>query len=119
MTGETVHEAARQADPTALRLFDQIGSWLGAGIASLTNVFDPQLVILGGGLVTTGDLLLVPARESFERFIFARAHRKVPPLVPARLGSQAGLIGAALLALRRSPRPRGHVVRALTGRITS
>jgi glucokinase len=119
VTGETVHEAARQADPAALRLFDQIGYWLGAGIASLANVFDPQLVILGGGLVTTGDLLLVPARESFERFIFARAHRKVPPIVPARLGSQAGLIGAALLALQRSPRPRGHVVRALAGRITS
>jgi glucokinase len=119
VTGETVHEAARQADPAALRLFDQIGYWLGAGIASLANVFDPQLVILGGGLVTTGDLLLVPARESFERFIFARAHRKVPPIVPARLGSQAGLTGAALLALQRSPRPRGHVVRAPAGRITS
>ena len=65
------------------------------------------------------DLLLVPARESFERFIFAREHRTAPPIMPAQLGSEAGLIGAALLALQRSPRPRGHVVRALTGRITS
>jgi glucokinase len=119
VTGETVHEAARRGDPTALRLFNQIGYWLGVGIASLANVFDPQLVILGGGLVTTGDLLLVPARESLERFIFAPAHRKVPPVMPARLGSGAGLIGAALLALQRAPRPRGHLVRTLTGRITS
>lgn len=116
VTGETVHEAARQGDPAALRLFDEIGYWLGVGIASLTNVFDPQLVILGGGLATTGDLLLTPARESFERFIFARAHRKLPPLVPARLGSDAGLIGAALLALRQAPRPRGRTVREFAAR---
>ena len=51
VTGETVHEAARRGDPTALLLFNQIGYWLGVGIASLANVFDPQLVILGGGLV--------------------------------------------------------------------
>jgi len=119
VTGETVHEAALQGDPVALRLFDEIGYWLGVGIASLTNVFDPQLVIVGGGLVTTGDLLLTPARESFERFIFARAHRRLPPLVPARLGSDAGLIGAALLALRQAPRPRGRAVREFAARTSA
>jgi glucokinase len=103
VTGETVHEAAREGDPTALRLFDQIGYWLGIGLASLANVFDPQVMVLGGGLVTTGDLLLRPTRESFERFIFARTHRELPPLVPARLGTKAGLMGAALLALHRYP----------------
>ena len=71
-------------DSAARQLFDQLGYWLGIGLASLANVFDPQLIILGGGLVTTGDLLLGPARESFERFIFARAHRELPPLVPDR-----------------------------------
>jgi glucokinase len=103
VTGETVHEAAREGDPAARQLFDQLGYWLGIGLASLANVFDPQLIILGGGLVTSGDLLLGPARESFERFIFARTHRKLPSLVPARLGTDAGLIGAALLALHRHP----------------
>ena len=44
MTGETVHEAAREGDSTALRLFDQIGYWLGIGLASLANVFDPQVI---------------------------------------------------------------------------
>jgi glucokinase len=105
VTGETVHEAAREGDPAAGRLFDQIGYWLGIGLASLANVFDTQLMILGGGLVNTGDLLLSPARDSFERFLFARAHRELPPLVPARLGTEAGLIGAALLALHRYPEP--------------
>jgi glucokinase len=119
VTGEMVHAAARRGDPTALRLFGEIGYWLGVGTASLANIFDPQLVIIGGGLASTGDLLLQPARDSLERFIFAREHRKLPPLVPAQLGADAGLIGAALLALRRYPRARGHAVRALAGRISS
>jgi glucokinase len=101
VTGETVHQAACEGDPTARQLFDQLGFWLGVGIASLVNVFDPQLIILGGGLVATGDLLLNPARASFERFVFARAHRKLPALAPAQMGIDAGLIGAALLALRQ------------------
>jgi glucokinase len=103
VTGETVHQAALEGDPVARRLFDQLGYWLGAGIASLVNIFDPELVILGGGLVSTGDLLLTPARASFERFVFASAHRKLPALALARMGTGAGLIGAALLALRQCP----------------
>jgi glucokinase len=103
VTGQTVHEAARAGDPSALQLFDQLGCWLGIGIASLVNVLDPQVVILGGGLVTTGDLLLQPTQASFERFLFARAHRPLPPIIPARLGPDAGLIGAALLALHQHP----------------
>ena len=51
------------------------------------NVFDPQLVILGGGLIATGDLLLTPARTNFERLIFAREHRQVPALTPAQIGT--------------------------------
>ena len=106
VTGETVYQAALAGDPTARHLFDQLGYWLGAGIASLVNLFDPQLVILGGGLVTTGDLLLTPAHASFERFVFARTHRELPALALAQMGTDAGLIGAALLALRQCPDPR-------------
>ena len=101
VTGETVHQAAAEGDPTARKLFDELGYWLGVGIASLVNVFDPQVVILGGGLVTTGDLLLAPARESFERFVFGRSHRTLPALALARMEANAGLIGAALLALHQ------------------
>jgi glucokinase len=106
VTGEMVYEAARSGDPTARQLFDQLGDWLGAGIASLVNIFDPQLVILGGGLVTTGNLLLTPTQASFERFVFARPHRKLPPLALAQLGTDAGLIGAALLALHLHSDPQ-------------
>lgn len=106
VTGETVDSAARGGDPAARDLFDQLGYWLGAGIASLVNIFDPQLIVLGGGLVTTGNLLLTPTRTSFERFVFARPHRTVPDLVLARLGTNAGLVGAALLALHQNSVPR-------------
>ena len=85
----------------AVALFQQAGFWLGVGIASLVTIFDPDLVVVGGGVAATGDLLLTPARASFERYVHARAHRDLPPVVPARLGADAGLVGAATLALAR------------------
>jgi glucokinase len=117
VTGETVYQAALAGDPIARQLFDRLGFWLGAGIGSLVNIFDPQLVILGGGLVTTGDLLLTPTHANFERFVFARPHRQLPALALAQLGPEAGLIGAALLALRRCavPRPLEQVPEAVPG----
>jgi glucokinase len=105
VTGETVYQAARAGDSAAQQLFDDLGYWLGAGIASLVNVFDPQLVILAGGLMATGDLLLTPTLASFERFVFARLHRELPALALAQMGTDAGLIGAALLALHQCPGP--------------
>jgi glucokinase len=69
----------------------------------LVTIFDPDVVVIGGGLATTGELLLAPARASLERYVFGRAHRDLPPVAPARLGSDAGLVGAATLAMQRSP----------------
>jgi len=100
VTGEVVFHAAREGDPAARELFERLGFWLGVGIASLVNLFDPELVVIGGGLVATGDLLLVPARASLERYAFGLEHRELPPVVPARLGPEAGLVGAASLSLR-------------------
>ena len=101
VTGELVFAAAAEGDKAALALFDRIGHWLGVGIASLVTIFDPDLVVVGGGVAATGDLLLAPARSSFERYVHGRAHRDLPPVVPARLGPDAGLVGAATLALAR------------------
>ncbi|SEG73835.1 glucokinase [Thermomonospora echinospora] len=99
LTGEIVHQAARQGDPTAVDLFDRLGTWLGVGIASLVNVFEPELVIIGGGLVQTGDLLLGPARTAYGRYAFARDLRPLPPITTAALGNEAGIVGTAALAL--------------------
>jgi glucokinase len=106
VTGETVFAAACDGDPTARSLFEQLGYWLGIGIASLVTLFNLELVVIGGGLGTTGELLLAPARASFERFVFARSQRQLPSIVPARLGVEAGLIGAAALALDHQDIPK-------------
>ena len=99
VTGQVVFNAAQRGDRTARELFGQIGEWLGIGIASVVNLLDIELVVIGGGLVTAGDLLLDPARESFSRFLFGRARRALPEIVPARFGPDAGVVGAAALAL--------------------
>jgi glucokinase len=100
VTGETVFQAAKEGDQAAIALFERTGYWLGIGIASLITIFDPDVVVVGGGLAAAGDLLLAPARASMERYVFGRAHRELPPVAPARLGADAGLVGAATLALR-------------------
>lgn len=99
VTGEIVTRAASEGDPAARSLFDDIGYWLGVGIASLATIFDPELVVIGGGLVQARELLFPPVQDSFERFVFGRSHRLLPPLVPAKLRLDAGLIGAGALAL--------------------
>jgi glucokinase len=99
VTGETVFKAAQAGDEAARSLFARLGHWLGIGIASLVNLFDFQLIVIGGGVAAAGDLLLAPARASFEQFAFARAHRQLPPIVLACLGSEAGWVGSAILAL--------------------
>lgn len=114
VTGETVFQAARYGDCVARQLFTELGYWLGIGIASLVALYDPELIVITGGLVATGELLLAPARNTFERFVFARDRRSLPPVVPARLGNDAGVIGAALLALdasRPGPVPAAETVR--------
>lgn len=99
ISGELVHEAACSGDVTAQSLFREIGYWLGIGIASLVTLLDVQIVIIGGGLSSTDELLLRPARASFREFVFSASHRHLPPVVRTNLGPEAGIVGAALLAL--------------------
>jgi glucokinase len=99
VTGLLVLKAALDDDPVAQSLFEQVGYWLGVGIASLVNIFELDLVVIGGGLIEAGDLLLTPARASLDSFAFATKYRPVPPLQPGTFGSTAGVVGAASLAL--------------------
>lgn len=99
VTGHTVYKAALAGDGTARGLFERVGYWLGAGIATLVNLFDFELVVMGGGLTTAGSLLLDPTRAAFHEFVFAREHREIAPIVLAKLGPDAGWIGAGQLAL--------------------
>ena len=77
-----------------------MGRWLGEGIASLTAVLDPAVVVIGGGVGEAGDLLLTPVRAAFQSQLTGRGHRPVLEIRKARLGNRAGLIGAADLARR-------------------
>jgi glucokinase len=97
--GHTVVKAVQQGDETAKAIFARLGRWLGVGIASLANIFEVDAVVVGGGLVETGELLLAPARAAAREYAYAPIARGIPPVVPATFGGDAGKIGAALLAL--------------------
>jgi glucokinase len=98
ITGPLISEAARDGDPAARELFEQIGHWLGVGIANLAAAVDPGTFVIGGGLSEAGDLLIGPAREAFRRNLTGRQFRPEAAIVQAQLGNSAGLIGAADLA---------------------
>ena len=98
LTGPMVTAAAADGDLVARGAFTRIGEWLGVGLANLVAALDPALLVVGGGVSEAGDRLLEPARESLARSLVGVGHRVVPLVVPAALGPQAGLIGAASLA---------------------
>jgi glucokinase len=107
VTGHTVVKAVQQGDETAKALFARLGRWLGVGIASLANIFEVDAVVVGGGLVETGELLLAPARAAAREFAYAPTARGIAPIVPATFGGDAGKIGAALLALEHADGHQG------------
>jgi glucokinase len=98
VTGEEVTELAVGGDPVARSVMAAIGRNLGAGIASIVNIFEPEVVVVGGGAAAAGDLLLDPAREVVAQRAL-RPSRDHVRIVPAALGDEAGMIGAALFAL--------------------
>ena len=100
ITGPEVTKAAADGDPTAVKCFEEIGHWLGRGLASMAAVLDPGRFVVGGGVSDAGDLLLGPAREEFEAVLPGRGHRPVADVVVAALGAEAGLVGAADLTRR-------------------
>ena len=88
---------ATEGEPRAIEILDGIGRHVGAGIGSLANIFNPELVVIGGGFAAAGDFVLDPAREIVAREVLAGAGQRLP-IVRAELGTAAGLIGAALVA---------------------
>ena len=98
LTGKQITDAARQGDAVALAAFNTTAQWLGAGIASLSVILDPACVIIGGGVIDAGEILLAPTRAAVERNMpFAGMHPS-PRIIAAKLGNEAGLVGAADLA---------------------
>ncbi|WP_371494454.1 ROK family protein [Kitasatospora sp. NBC_00374] len=99
--GEAVTAAARSGDERALAILDRVGTLTGTGLAALANLFDPSVVVVGGGPISAGELLLAPARASFARRLYSPGDRPPVPVLTARFANDAGAIGAAMLAIDR------------------
>jgi glucokinase len=98
LSAPQVAELAHDGDAAARALVTEMGTRLGAGIANLVNAFNPQVVVVGGGVIALGDLLLDPAREEVARRALAPS-RDLVRIVATRFGAESGMLGAAALAL--------------------
>jgi len=98
-----VTKAASRQDPVAMKSLDTVGTWLGRGLATLSALLDPALFVIGGGVSVAGELLLEPARRALADALPAQSHRSLPELRCAQLGNDAGMVGAAHLAVLANP----------------
>jgi glucokinase len=98
LTGKDITEAARDGDAVALAAFNTTGQWLGAGIATLSVVLDPECVVIGGGVIDAGEILLEPTRKALAQSMPFAGKHPYPEIIAAQLGNEAGLVGVADLA---------------------
>jgi glucokinase len=96
--GEMITALAQQGDVGALHCFDEIGRWIGLGLAQLAAVLDPSLFVLGGGVSAAGEVLRSRVEETFRANLTGRGHRPVAEVRLAEMGWEAGMVGAADLA---------------------
>ncbi|MFC2020571.1 ROK family protein [Chloroflexota bacterium] len=100
ITAETVYLAAKDGDSLALEAIAKAAYYLGLGVVNLVNIFNPEMVIMGGGMANMGDLLLEPVRGMVKERAFPLLAQSVR-IVTARLGNDAGVFGAAAFALEQ------------------
>ncbi len=105
LTPEMLSRAAGDGDGVALSVLRETGRLLGVGIVSLVNLFAPERVVMGGGVAAAGEVLLGAIREEVRRHALPPANEQVR-IVPAELGNNAGMIGAAALLLNPLSAPR-------------
>jgi glucokinase len=101
ITGPMVTAAAQIGDPVSCAAFATVGNWLGMGLADLVQILDPQVLVVGGGVIEAGELLLGPARRSYVDSLAQRGRLPVAEVRAAEMGNVAGVVGAADLARRR------------------
>jgi glucokinase len=101
LSGPMITQAAHEGDKIAVNSFAQIGYWLGIGLSDIVQILDPQMLVVGGGVIEAGELLLAPARLAFQERLPSRAKLPVASIVAASMGNTAGVVGAADLARRR------------------
>lgn len=97
ITTRDVAEAARQGDTAAIRMFEDAGDMLGRGVANIVSMFDPEVIVIGGGMAATADLFMPSLRASMLQWAQPLAARQIK-LAVSKLGGDANLLGAAHLA---------------------
>jgi glucokinase len=107
MLGEDVTRLAREGDEAALSVLKETGRWLGIGLAGFVNMFNPEVVAVGGGAAKAGELILRSAREEV-RLRARSPSRDLVEVKEATLGPASGVLGAAALA--RDPSSREYVL---------
>lgn len=99
VTGRRVAAAARDGDMVACRAFAELARWLGEGLALVADVYDPELIVIGGGVSESAPLFLDDAREHYAAVMTGAGHRPLARIRTAQLGGDdAGIVGAAALA---------------------
>lgn len=101
VTAKIVGQAAAQGDALAVELLYNAGYTIGLGIVSLMHLFNPQVIVIGGGVSKTGDLLFEPMRAAVREHTLDPAYWENVPIVQAALGDDVALIGAAALVTTR------------------
>ena len=98
LSGHRVALAARGGDPVALLAMAELAPWLGEGLALVADVYDPEVVVIGGGMSESAPLFLDDAREHYAARITGAGYRPLARIRTAQLGAESGIVGAALLA---------------------
>jgi glucokinase len=98
LTGALVTELAHGGDQASVAVLAQAGHYLGCGIVSLINVFNPEAVVIGGGAAAAGELMLGPARQVVAERALS-PNKDLAEILPAHFGAEAGMLGAAVLAM--------------------
>ncbi|SDT64347.1 ROK family glucokinase [Actinoplanes derwentensis] len=98
ITGRQITEAARAGDGVAMDAFAQVGYWLGVALADLAQSLDPDIMVIGGGVIDAGPLLMGPAERAYREQLANRDRFPVAEIHAASTGNDAGVVGAADLA---------------------
>lgn len=96
--GRTAFDAARKGDKTGRQVVDQYIKYLSEGLIDMINIFRPEILLVGGGICNEGEYLFAPVREYINKYVYGGENTPLPVIQKAKLGNDAGIIGAAMLA---------------------
>jgi len=105
LTPRVIAREARLGDRAARAVFDKIGTYIGVGVSAIVNLLDPEVVIISGGIARAGAILFDPVRRTVDRLILGAGFRDLK-IIPAKLGDDAGVLGAAAWAVEKSVHKR-------------